>query len=160
MHLMLMESPQPISKKINSAWKIAIIRSIWHADCTDALAMDAKETLLKVGLKEKNILEFTAPGSFEIPLLVQRIIKKKKVNGVIALGVIVQGETYHARLVADNAARGIMDVQLATGVPIVFEILYVNRIEDARGRSIGKNAKGGLAARTMLNMLAKMGELR
>jgi 6,7-dimethyl-8-ribityllumazine synthase len=126
----------------------------------DALVDGAKSALVKGGIKEANVSVIAAPGSFEIPLFAQSAIQDLKVHAVIAFGVVVQGETHHASLIAESAARGIMDLQLRTGTPIAFEILFVHRLEDARKRSMGLHAKGPLAAATVLSSLAKLDEMR
>ncbi len=146
--------------RVNPKWKVAIVRSVWHRDCTDALVSDARKALVEMGIKINNILEIETPGSFEVPLFARYALLKKRVDGVIALGVVLEGETFHARLIAQETARGLMQLQLDTGKPVVFEVLYVRRIEDARARSIGKGAKGPLAAQTLLSSLAKIAELR
>ncbi len=146
--------------KADPKWKIAIVRSLWHEELTGHLATDAKSALMAAGIKEKNIKMVDAPGSFEVPLLAKRIIAKSKVNGVVALGVIVQGATHHARLLAEAASHGLMELQMETGVPVSFEILYVREIADARARAMGAGAKGGIAAKTLLSTLAKMKEMR
>lgn len=146
--------------KANPRWKIAIVRSAWYPECTDALVQSAKTTLVKAGVREANIEVVTAPGSLEMPLLAQAAIRKLKVHAVIALGIVIQGETNHARLVAENAMRGLLDVQLATGVPIASEVLFVHRIEDARKRSMGLHSKGPVAAATVLSSLAQLAEMR
>ena len=99
-------------------------------------------------------------GSFEIPLLCDQLIMSKGVDAVIALGVIVQGDTHHARLIAEQAAAGIMQIQLEHGCPIAFEVLYVDDIKDAIKRSTGNNGKGVVAARIVLKTLATLKDLR
>ncbi len=138
----------------NPAWKIAIVRSLWHGECTAALEESAIAALVQAGIKRKNILCIDVPGSFEIPLVVQQAFEKSDVDGAIAFGVIVQGETHHAELVANQAAAGLMQVQLQQKKPVTFEILYVDHLKDAVARSIGKESKGRLAALTLLSSLA------
>ena len=145
---------------INPSWRIAIVRSRWHSECTDALNADAVTALKKYGIKPANIVEVIAPGSFEIPLLCRQIIESRKADAIIAFGVIVEGETHHARLIAEESARAIMDLQMKTGVPVTFEILYVDDIADAVKRSTGRGAKGALSAETALNTLAGLRDLR
>ena len=146
--------------KTDPSWKIAIVRSSWHPECTDAMHQDATKELRRLGIPAKNISDIVVPGSFEIPLACQEAIIGKNADGVIALGVIVQGQTHHARLIAEQAAAGIMQVQLMTATPIMFEILFVDRLADARKRAIGKSGKGALAARTLITTLAKLKQLR
>jgi 6,7-dimethyl-8-ribityllumazine synthase len=154
------EAPSPGKLKINPRWKVAVIQSAWYPECTGPLSQSTREALIEAGIKPGSIRMITAPGSYELPLFCRRAIQKLKVDGVVALGIIIQGETHHAKLVAEQAASGIMQVQLETGVPIVFEVLYVNRIEDARKRSMGLHSKGPLAAATLLSCLAELKEMR
>ncbi len=157
-----MHSAQPdfSSARAKRQWKIAIVRSLWHGDITKALASDAKMALIAAGMQAKNILMIDAPGSFEVPLLCREVILSSGVQGVIAFGIILQGDTHHARLLADTTAQGLMDLQLHTGVPITFEILYINDLADAKKRAVGPHAKGALAASTLLTTLAKIEEMR
>ncbi len=153
------EAPSFGGITVDPAWRIAIIRSVWHPECTEALRDDAVATLIKKGIVKENILTIDAPGSFELPLLAKHAIETLQIDGVIVFGIVVQGATHHARLIAEEAAAGVMQLQLRTGIPITFEVLFVNTIEDARERSIGKNGKGSLAAETLLSCLAKIGEM-
>lgn len=149
----------PSLGKIDAFWKIAIVRSSWHPECVRPMADEALAELLNHGIARKNIFEVEVPGSFEIPLACKHVIQKKHVNAVIAFGVIVQGQTHHARLLAEQAAAGIMQVQLETGVPIAFEVLFVDDIGQAKARSSGEYGKGPIAARTVLATLAKLADL-
>jgi 6,7-dimethyl-8-ribityllumazine synthase len=142
----------------NPEWKIAIVTSVWHPECTSALRDGAVKELVALGIPRDNIALLDAPGSFEIPLLCKKSLENGA-DAAIAFGVIVQGATHHARLVAEESARGCMNVQLELGKPIIYEVLFVENIEDAQKRSIGAGGKGGLAAQTVLTQLAKMAEL-
>ncbi len=152
------DAPVLGSVTVDPQWKIAIIRSVWYPDLTSTLVADAKKTLVAAGIPEGNIHSIDAPGSFEIPLLSQKAMESGIV-GVIALGIIVQGATHHARLVAEQSAFGCMKVQLDQKKPVVLEVLFVNTLDDARSRVIGPDAKGPLAARTLLTQLANMSKM-
>jgi 6,7-dimethyl-8-ribityllumazine synthase len=141
------------------SWKIAIVRSLWHGECTAALMESAIAALVQAGVKRKNILCMETAGSFELPLAVLNAFEKNHVDGAIAIGVIVQGETHHAELVANQAAAGLMQVQLTVKKPVTFEVLYVDHLKDAVSRSIGKDSKGRLAALTLLSSLASNGKI-
>lgn len=140
-------------------WKIAIIRSIWYDEFSSNMVADAEKTLIAAGIKPANIRIIDAPGSFELPLLCKQALMAGA-DGCIAFGIIVQGATQHAGLVAGQSAAGCMQVQLELLKPITFEVLLVDILEDARVRTIGKNAKGLLAARTILSSLAQAKQLR
>ena len=109
----------------------------------------ALQELRNSGIPEDHISLHEAPGSFEIPLIGRNLAEKKSVDALIALGVIVQGETHHAEILARESARGCMEVQLRYGIPFGYEILYVDRLEDAEKRS----DKGKEAARAVLKVL-------
>ncbi len=143
---------------VDPSWKIAIVRSVWHGEMTSSLVKDAVAGLVEAGIKNENIGVIDAPGSYEIPLLCQAALEAGA-DGAIAFGIIVQGATHHARLIAEESARGIMDIQLRLKKPITYEVLFVNNEEDARARSIGPGAKGRLAATTFLSSLAHLKEL-
>lgn len=145
---------------VDSTWRIAIVSSAWHNDCTSSLAADAHKRLLEHQIAASGILEVVTPGSFEIPLHCKALIDAGRVDGIIAFGVIVQGATHHAQTIATEAVRAIMHLQMQTGVPIINEILYVDHEEDARVRSIGPGGKGALAVDTLLSTLANLRELR
>lgn len=148
------------SVTVDPSWRIAVIRSVWHPECTGPMQENAVEALRKAGIPVKNIVSIDAPGSFELPVLAKHAIESLKVDGVIVFGVVVQGATHHARLVAEQAAAGCMQLQMRTGVPVTFEVLFVDDIKDAVTRSVGKDGKGPLAAATLLSCLAKVREMR
>lgn len=145
---------------VDPSWKIGVVRSVWHDDLTSVMSSTCIAKLKEFGIQEANIVEILAPGSFEVPLFCKHALNELGCNGVIAFGIVLQGATHHADLVAREAARGCMELQLESGKPVTFEVLYVNTIDDARKRSIGKEAKGPLAAQTVLSCLAKQAELR
>ena len=143
---------------VDPAWKIAIIRSAWYPEMMTSLVQDATEALRSAGIQEENILFLEAPGSYELPLVAQTALEAGA-DGVIAFGIIVQGSTHHARLIAEQSAAGCMRVQLDQKKPVIYEVLFVDNLEDAKERSIGPKAKGGLAARTLLSQLAGLAKL-
>jgi 6,7-dimethyl-8-ribityllumazine synthase len=156
----LQSTPDLPPVTIDPSWRIAVIRSIWHPECTEALRDDAVAALTKAGMGQEKIYTIDAPGSFELPVLACHAIEKLGCTGVIAFGVVLQGQTHHARLIAEQAAAGCMQLQLQTRVPVTFEVLLVDAIDDARVRSIGAHGKGSLAAQTLLSCLARIGEMR
>lgn len=146
--------------KAHAEWRVVIVRSSWHGECTHALTTDAVQRLKAAGMPDHNILMLDAPGSLEIPLLIQTAIVEKGVHGAIAFGVIVEGETHHAEMIARVSSDALMAICLSHSVPVINEILYVDAIDHARARSIGADAKGSLAADTLLHALAAQHKLR
>ena len=127
-----------------SAWRIGIVTAQFNDHITGALLASSKQTLLAQGVLESNILEVTVPGAFELPLAAQWLIEQSKVDAVITLGCVIQGETPHFDYVCAEAARGVQDVQLKTGVPVVFGVLTTHTQAQALDRtSTNQPANGG-----------------
>ena len=145
---------------INPAWRIGIVHAEWHAEEIKGLIEGARSTLLAAGISAANILVHPAAGSFEIPLIGNALATEKKVDALIGFGIIVEGETHHAELLAWAVAQGIMDVQLKHGIPFAFEVLYVQDTEQARARSHPKDGKGAEAAYAALHSLAELHRIR
>lgn len=138
--------------KADPTWKVGIIHSAWYPELVGPMVHDAKTLLKEAGIGASNILVHEVAGSFEIPLIGSVLAQEKKVDALIALGVIVKGETQHADLIAQEIARGVMNVQLVHGVPFAFEVLYVDDLELAKRRG----DKGKAAAYTTLHSLAAL----
>jgi 6,7-dimethyl-8-ribityllumazine synthase len=100
-------------------------------------------------------LEHSAPGSFEVPLIGKALAESGKVDALIGLGIIVEGQTHHARLLADNASRALMDVQMEFTMPFGFEILYVNDLNQVDAR-LDKGVEAALAVLFSLIELEKI----
>lgn len=152
------DAPDFGTPSIDPFWTIAIVTSTWHSELTTAMRDHAVAELVQQGIQQENIGLFRMPGTFELPLACQKALERY--DAVIAFGVVVQGQTHHARLVAEQAAAGLMQVQLTTRKPVTFEVLYVEDYKDAEKRAIGSENKGLLAAQTVLTSLARMKEIQ
>ncbi len=148
------------SIRVDPQWRIGIVYSSFYEDEIDQLVKGAREVLLKAGIKAANITEYPAAGSFELPLIGMTLAKAKKADALIGIGIIVEGQTHHAELLARESARGIMDVQVKYGIPFAFEVLYVKKLRHAKARSRGAENKGGEAARAVLHSLAQIRKQR
>jgi 6,7-dimethyl-8-ribityllumazine synthase len=141
----------------------AIVAARFYADLADQLVDGATRALRECGVTEENIERFEVPGCFELPLLCRQVIQTKRFDAVVALGVVIRGETPHFDFVAGECARGIMDVQLATGTPIGFGVLTTEDLAQAeeRARRAGgdKGFTVALAAATLLQELTKLGRM-
>ena len=137
--------------------RIAIVRAQFNTLLTESLEKHCLATLLDHGLKKDQILQFQVPGSLEIPIVAQNIAKRKKADIIIALGVVIKGDTYHFEIVANECARSCMDVALKYNVPIIFEVIPVYNLAQAKKRAGDNNQnKGREAALAALKMLAVM----
>lgn len=130
--------------------KICIVLPYFNDEIGLELLENAKKELLAHKVKEKNIKIFRVSGALEIPFACKKIIKKEKPSAIIALGVIIRGETSHYDLVCEETYRGIMDIQLNAEIPISFGILTCENINQAKNRAseegLNKGKDAALAA--------------
>jgi 6,7-dimethyl-8-ribityllumazine synthase len=103
----------------------------------------ALDTLRRHGADDDAIAVVWVPGSFEIPLVAQRLAESKDYDAVICLGCIIRGDTPHFEYVASEAAKGIAQVALATGVPTIFGIVTADTLEQALERAGAKAGNRG-----------------
>lgn len=133
---------------------IAIIRSSFRKEVTDNLEKHCIETLKDKGVSDKQIDIFGVPGSLEIPLVAKKVAKKGLYDAIITFGAIVKGKTYHFEQIANECARGCMEVSLKYEVPVIFEVLAVYNLQDAIERATRKEENKGVeAALTALEMI-------
>jgi 6,7-dimethyl-8-ribityllumazine synthase len=125
-------------------FKIGIVVSEWNDSITLNLLKGAKQALKENGVKDKNIIVRFVPGAFELPLGAQYMCEYAEVDGVIAIGVVIQGETKHFDFVCDGATQGIKDVNLKYNKPIAFCLLTDNNIQQSIDRSGGKHGNKGI----------------
>lgn len=109
----------------------------------------------KLQAEKIDFTEFCVPGAFEIPSAAQKALAKKKFAGVIALGIIVRGETIHFELVAENCARKLADLSITFNKPVIFGVLATESRQQAEARA-RQGAKFATAALQMLNIFKKI----
>ena len=140
---------------MKSKARVAIVASSFNDFITKRLVSACLTQLRRQGLRDSQITVVWVPGSFEIPLTALKIAKRKNVDAVICLGAVIRGETYHFEVVANECARGIMEVSLLTAKPIIMGVLTTDTGPQALARCSGKGGdnKGRDAARTALEMI-------
>jgi len=136
--------------------KIAIISSSYRPEITNTLLMSCLKTLKENGVSEKQIEVFEVPGALEIPLLAKKLAKKKKHNGLIALGAVLKGETFHFEQVAIECVKGCQRVSYDYEIPVVFEVLCLYEKKDALKRAVEKGKEGALTALKMMEILKNL----
>ncbi|MBA2378712.1 MAG: 6,7-dimethyl-8-ribityllumazine synthase [Blastocatellia bacterium] len=124
----------------------AIVVSRWNDFLTSKLADGAVDGLTSHGVSEAAVDIFHVPGAFELPLAAQKLAETGKYDAIIALGVVIRGETPHFDYVASEAARGITNVGLKTGIPVMFGVITANTSEQAVSRSGVKDGNKGYEA--------------
>jgi len=136
----------PFPRALAARSRFAIIRAEFNPEITTSLEQACLATLRAAGVPDARIDRVTVPGCFEIPLMAQRLAKRRRYDALIALGAVIRGDTYHFELVANECARGIMDVSLRHDVPIIFEVLAVYRRKDALRRAGTNRMNKGIEA--------------
>jgi 6,7-dimethyl-8-ribityllumazine synthase len=133
----------------------AIIQSEWNKQITDNLFKGALTTLLENGAKSKDVFHLQVPGAFELPIGAQQVlINNKKIDAVICLGCVIQGDTRHFDFVCNGVTQGIMDVGLKFNKPVIFGVLTDNTLQQSKDRSGGKHGNKGIeAAITAIKMV-------
>ena len=145
----------PTSVPSGAGRRFALVVSEWNREVTDALRVGARETLLRHGVKEADILETWVPGSFELALGAQLLLEQEALDGVICLGSVVRGETPHFDFVCQGATQGIMAVGLKFSLPVIFGLLTDDTMQQAKDRSGGKHGNKGVdCAVAVLKMAA------
>lgn len=140
--------------------RFGIVVSSWNEKITGALLDGAMEILLKQGASKDNIIIHSVPGSFELPLGAQYLIRNTQSDAIICLGCIIQGETRHFDFIAQAVADGIMNVGLNHHIPVIFGVLTTNNMAQALDRSGGAHGnKGTEAAVTAIQMVALRNKL-
>jgi 6,7-dimethyl-8-ribityllumazine synthase len=141
--------------------KFAIVISRFNSFITERLLGGATDALQRAGASEADIEIIKVPGSWEMPVVVSEIAGQKRHDGIICLGAVIRGETPHFDYVAGEAAKGLAQVSLATGVPIAFGVLTTNTLEQAIDRAGAKGGnKGFEAAMTAIEMANLLRGLR
>ncbi|MCP9292015.1 MULTISPECIES: 6,7-dimethyl-8-ribityllumazine synthase [Gracilimonas] len=134
--------------------KIGIVVSKWNSMITDKMLDGALKALKGNGIEEADITVVKCPGSYEIPLTVQKVLENRDVAGVIALGVVIRGGTPHFDYVCDAVNRGITDLILKHNKPVAFGVLTTDDVKQAMERAGEKGNKGGEAALALLEMIS------
>ena len=133
--------------------KFCIIIARFNDFIGSKLLDDALDELKRHGVKEENIDVVRVPGAFEIPVIAQKTAMTKKYNAIITLGAVIKGSTPHFDYVSAEVSKGVAQVSLQTGIPVIFGVLTTDNIEQAIERAGTKAGnKGSDAAKTAIEM--------
>ncbi|NOX58185.1 MAG: 6,7-dimethyl-8-ribityllumazine synthase [Planctomycetes bacterium] len=150
-----------ISGDLTSAGqKFALVVSRFNDFITAKLVDGAVDTLVRHGAKEDDITCMYVPGAFELPLLAKKAASTGAYDAVVCLGCVIRGQTPHFDYVAGQAARGIAQVGLDTGVPTTFGLITADTLEQAIERAGTKAGnKGSDAAASAIEMVSLLAKL-
>ena len=142
----------------SSSARFAIAIGRFYEELAERLVAGAQSAFTEAGFDRADV--FDVPGAFELPLAAKYAAESGRYAGVACLGAVIRGETDHYDFVCSEAARGIMDVQLRTGVPSAFGVLTVENMDQALARTGGgKRDQGRHAAEAVIRMSALRSEL-
>jgi len=137
---------------------VAIVWSRFNEDVVRELLTACDRELVNLGVAPADIDVVSVPGALEIPLALQALALRtrgfgRRYDALVALGAVIRGETYHFEVVSNESARGIVEVQLETGVPVANAVLTTSTEEQARERASVKGAEAARVAIEMANLL-------
>lgn len=137
--------------------KVGIIASRFNSFIVQKLLDGAVDGLVRHGVEEENIDACWVPGAFEIPITAQKMANSGKYDAVICVGAVIRGSTTHYELVVNETAKGIAQVGLASGIPVLFGVITTENIEQAIERAGSKAGNKGydcaLSAIEMVNLM-------
>ena len=141
--------------------KFGLVVSRFNEFFSKKLLEGAQDALLRHGVNEEDIEVAWTPGSFEIPLIAQKLAQAKKYDAVICLGAVIRGGTPHFDYIAAEVTKGIAKVNMDTGVPVIYGIITTDTLEQAVERSGTKAGNKGfdaaVSAIEMANLIKSIG---
>ena len=147
-------------KIVSGDIKIGIVAARFNEFIVSKLVGGALDALKRHDIPEENISMAWVPGAFEIPLAASKMAQSGKYDAVIALGAVIRGSTTHYDYVCSEVSKGIANVSLSTGVPVMFGVLTTENIEQAIERAGSKAGNKGfdcaVGAIEMVNLLREM----
>ena len=147
-------------KLLAEGQRIGVVAARFNEFITAKLVGGAKDAFVRHGGDENKLDLAWVPGAFEIPLVAKKMVESGKYDAVVCLGAVIRGATPHFDMVANEATKGVADVGLQTGVPVIFGILTTDSIEQAVERAGTKAGNKGFDAMTtaieMINLLKQI----
>lgn len=129
-----------------SGLHVAIVASRFNQELCDALVADALAALQTAGVAPESIRTVRVPGSFELPVVANKLALSKKYDAIVCLGVLIKGDTRHDQYIANAVAQGLTMISIQTGIPVAFGVLTTETKEQAEIRALGSQKKGWEAA--------------
>ncbi|MBA3031961.1 MAG: 6,7-dimethyl-8-ribityllumazine synthase [Gammaproteobacteria bacterium] len=132
---------------------IGVVMARFNREVGEGLLAGCCQELRRLGVAATDVTLVNVPGALEIPLTLQTMAQSGKFKALVALGCVIRGETYHFEIVSNEAARGVTDVQLTTGIPIANAVLTVENDDQALVRMHQKGMEAAQCAVEMANLL-------
>jgi 6,7-dimethyl-8-ribityllumazine synthase len=152
------EFPPP-PKVLDEAVRFAIVASEYNRDYVDGLVRFASEELSIIA-PQANLSVVRVPGSFEIPIAVQAVVRNQRPDAILAFGLIFDGETLHASLIATTVTQALSNISLSASVPVLHEVIVVKNEEQAKDRCLSPGINRGTeAARAAVRIVRTLREI-
>ena len=140
--------------------KVGIVASRFNEIIVSKLLGGAVDGLVRHGVEEENITAAWVPGAFEIPVVAAKMARSGKYDAVICVGAVIRGDTTHYDYVCNEVSKGVAQVGLSAGIPVLFGVITTENIEQAVARAGSKAGNKGydcaLSANEMVNLLGQM----
>ncbi len=147
-------------RQVGQRRTFAIVAGQYNPEFVRGLIEHARAEFLAMS-PNFNVVVFEVPGAFEIPLMVQEVATRGGMDAIIALGVIIEGETEHARLIGEEVTRALQQLALTHRLPVIHEVLLVKNTQQAEIRCLGEDMNRGTeAARVAVRMVQMLSDLR
>jgi 6,7-dimethyl-8-ribityllumazine synthase len=150
---MSLSRPKPIAIK-GAKFSFGIVAARYNSDLVEALLRSVLAILKDEGVKERRIEVVRVPGSHEVPVAAQWLAQAGKHDCVIALGVLIGGDTKHHEMVGQSVSHALQEVSLATSIPVINGVIVADTLKQAQARCLGSINRGAEFARAALEMAA------
>jgi 6,7-dimethyl-8-ribityllumazine synthase len=155
------QAPNPIKTSASPDARVAIVAARFNAKIVDELLTGCLRRLKALGIPDDRIETHRVPGAFELPVAAKVLAQTKRFSAVICLGSVIRGDTPHFDYVAGEAARGIQQVAVSEGLPVIFGVLTTNTEQQALDRAGGSHGHAGeRAADAAVEMIALVEKVR
>ncbi|MDP1578645.1 MAG: 6,7-dimethyl-8-ribityllumazine synthase [Candidatus Didemnitutus sp.] len=146
---MSLDSPSPMAQQ-GAGFRFGIVAACFNPVLVDGLLARATEVLLAAGVRVGDLTIVRVPGSHEVPWAAQQLAAQKTCDGVLALGVLIGGDTNHHEMVGHSVSHALQQVALTTGKPVINGVIVADTLAQARARCVGKINRGAEFAHAAL----------
>jgi 6,7-dimethyl-8-ribityllumazine synthase len=142
-----------MTKKNISEIVIGVVSAKFNDEVVREMADACLMQMQEMGIKPENIVHNKVPGALEIPFVLKKYAEQKKFDVLIAIGIVIRGDTYHFEIVSNESANGIMQIQLDHSIPVINAVLTTNSKEEALKRTVIKGEEAAHAAIEMAQLV-------
>lgn len=151
----------PARLELHPGVRVGAVVSRYHGELTGAMLRSARAELEAAGLAPEALVELSAPGAFELPVIASELARREDIDAVLCFGLVLKGETEHDRHIARAVAHGLVEISLRERKPVLFGVLTCNTLEQARARALspaegGEQDKGREVARAAIEALGAL----